>query len=85
MAELPPERAFLLELTPEELHNILYSEISHITSPYNIGTWHCTYHKIQARRQGGAPRFFSLIIAYQFTVLNCMSNRLRLHAILSIS
>ena len=32
------------------------------------------------------PPFFSLIIACHFTeVLNCMSNRLRLHAILSIS
>ena len=43
---------------------------------------------MQARRQGGAraPPFFSLIIACHFTeVLNCMSNRLRLHAILSIS
>ena len=46
----------------------------------------------QARRQGGCrgvhvhPPFFSLIIACHFTeVLNCMSNRLRLHAILSIS
>ena len=43
----------------------------------------------QARRQGRgggacAPPFVSLIIACHFTVLNCMSNRLRLHAILSI-
>ena len=52
----------------------------------DLGTW-------QARRQGGGgggcrgvhmhPPFFSLIISCHFTeVLNCLSNRLRLHAIL---